>query len=220
MPFEDIPSDPSLADPLPNEPFELVQRWLDEARASSRRNPHAMSVATVDKSGHPSARMVLCRGFNADPGYVVFYTNRQSPKGDDLNEQPYAAAVFHWDDQQRQIRLRGPVEMSPESESDAYFSARHRMAQIAAWASNQSEPVDSRKDLLVALADRENEFGTTGAAVPRPPHWGGYRIFIEQIELWVGAEGRAHDRAQWCRTLQRQADGYVGAHWTLRRLQP
>jgi pyridoxamine 5'-phosphate oxidase len=220
MPFEDIPSDPSLADPLPNEPFGLMQRWLDEAQASSRRNPHAMSVATVDGSGRPSSRMVLCRGFNADPGYVVFYTNRQSPKGDDLNKQPYAAAVFHWDDQQRQIRLRGPVGLSPESESDAYFSARHRMAQIAAWASDQSVAVASRKELLAALAEREGEFGTTGALVPRPAHWGGYRIFIEQIELWVGAEGRAHDRAQWQRTLRREADEYVGGSWLLNRLQP
>ncbi len=220
MPFEDTPKDPSLADPLPHEPFTLVQRWFEEAQASRRRNPLAMSIATVDAAGRPSSRMVLCRGFVADPGYVVFYTNRQSPKGDDLEKHPHAAGVFHWDEQQRQIRLRGPVVFSPESESDAYFASRHRMAQIAAWASEQSEPIATRTELLGVLAEREREFGIGDSSVPRPPHWGGYRVFIEQIELWVGAEGRAHDRGQWNRTLTRKDDGYVGGPWTVQRLQP
>ena len=222
MPFQDIPSDPSLADPLPNEPFGIVGRWFTEAeQRADRRNPLAMSVATVDAEGRPSARMVLCRGFERDPGFIVFYTNWESSKGRELAAHPYAAAVFHWDSAQRQIRIQGPVVVSPDIESEAYFSNRPRPAQIAAWASDQSQPIASRTALLDRLAQFEEKFGTgSGPPIPRPSNWGGYRIFCESVELWVGAEGRAHDRGLWTRTLTRSGDGYTGVEWTVTRLQP
>ena len=221
MPYQDIPTDPSLADPLPAEPFGILNRWLREAeQRGDRRNPLAMSVATVDTNGRPSARMVLCRGFEADPGYIVFYTDRQSRKGRELAEHPYAAAVFHWDSAQRQIRIEGPVVVSPDAESEAYFSNRPRPAQIAAWASDQSAAIDSRNALLDRLAQFEDRFGASGAPIPRPPNWGGYRIYCEHVELWVGAQGRAHDRGLWSRTLTGSGDGYAGGEWTVTRLQP
>ncbi len=222
MLYQDIPSDPSLADPLPTEPFAILGRWFTEAeQRADRRNPLAMSVATVDATGRPSARMVLCRGFAAEPGYIVFYTNWQSRKGRELTQQPYAAAVFHWDSMQRQVRIEGPVVVSPETESDAYFSKRPRPAQIAAWASDQSAAIGSRSALLDRLAQCEDRFGDASELpVPRPPNWGGYRIYCERIELWVGAEGRAHDRGLWTRTLTETGDGYAGGEWTVTRLQP
>ena len=222
MSFEDVPSDPSLADPLPTSPLELIARWLREAQEGRvQRNPGAMTVATLGSDGTPAARVVLCRGFDPEHGYVVFHTNRRSHKGRELAAHARAAAVIHWDALQRQIRMRGPVLESPDEESDAYFDGRPRPAQIAAWASQQSEPIATREALLEKLAEQERRFGgASGGRVPRPPHWGGYRLFLESVELWVGAEGRAHDRVLWQRQLARTGDGYAGSAWTMTRLQP
>lgn len=221
MAFEDLPKDPSLADPLPAAPWPIFERWLAEAEAGRvQPNPAAITVATVDPDGRPSARMVLCRGYRADPGYVVFYTNRNSRKGLGLRPGAYAAVVFHWDALARQIRIEGPVLPSPDAESDAYFAGRPRAGQISAWASNQSEPIEARADLLARLAEAEQRFGASDQPVPRPPHWGGYRVYVESMELWVGSAGRAHDRAYWTRRLQRVEDGYRGSQWRITRLQP
>lgn len=230
MTFQEVPSDPSLADPLPASPFETLERWLDEARAGAvQRNPAAMTVATVSPDGRPSLRVVLCRGFEPDPGYVVFYTSYASRKGRELAGRPYAAATFHWDALQRQARLEGPVVRSPEAESDAYFAGRPRPAQISAWASAQSEPIASREALLEKLRAVEERFGGAGPdrlptsglpPLPRPPDWGGYRLHAQRIELWVGSEGRAHDRARWERALVPEGDGFRGSAWTVSRLQP
>lgn len=222
MIFEEIPKDASLADPLPAEPLALLGRWLDEARSERvQRNPGAMALATVDGEGRPSLRTVLCRGFDPQAGFLVFYTNRRSQKGCELAARSRAAAHFHWDALQRQVRLEGPVAASPEQESDAYFSGRPRTSQIAAWASDQSEPLPSREALLERIARTAERFGgDTGHQVPRPPHWGGYRLFPERVELWVGSEGRAHDRARWDRELQPEGAGWAGATWSLTRLQP
>lgn len=201
MPFEELPKDPSLADPLPASPLELIGRWIREANeAGFRRNPTAMTFATVGSNGRPSARMVLSRGY-------------------ELEANPWGAAIFHWDTLQRQVRLEGPVVISPESESDAYFASRPRLSQIAAWASHQSQSLESRTALLDALAVQERRF-ENAEEVPRPPYWGGYRLYIETAELWVGSEGRAHDRALWTRALTARDGGFVGTEWRVCRLQP
>lgn len=219
MSFQDIPDDPSLSDPLPACPFDIVERWLREAgQSGAGPNPTAMTVATADSNGHPSARVLLCRGVEPDPGYFVFYSNRRSRKGAELRPGAHAAAVFHWDVLRRQIRIEGPVVHSPDSESDAYFATRPRPSQIAAWASDQSEPIESRSALLDRLHQCDRRFAD--GPIPRPPYWGGYRLYCRLVELWVGAEGRAHDRAQWVRALLRQGDGFSGGNWELSRLQP
>lgn len=219
--FEDLPTDPSLADPLPGSPLPLLARWLDEAVAGSgTRDPLALSLATVTPDGRPRLRVVLCRGFEPDPGYLVFYTNRRSDKGRELAAHPFAAATFHWDRLQRQVRIEGPVAPSPEAESDGYFASRPRPSQIAAWASEQSRPIASRKALLHRLDEATERFGgTEGPTVPRPAHWGGYRLHIERIEFFVGSEGRAHDRARYTRRLA--PDGApIDSDWRVDRLQP
>lgn len=220
--FEDLPTDPSLADPLPDSPLPLLERWLAEAETRQvQPNPQAITLATVDPDGRPSARMLLCRGFAADPGYLVFYTNRASRKADALRPGAYVAVVFHWDALARQVRIEGPAVPSPDAESDAYFATRPRPAQISAWASEQSAPIASRAALLERLRDAECRFGASGPVpVPRPPFWGGYRVYFEAVELWVGSAGRAHDRGLWTRTLRRTDDGYRGGPWTVQRLQP
>ncbi len=220
--FEDVPQDPSLADPLPASPLPLFGRWLEEAKAGRvQPNPDAFCLATVDPDGRPSARMLLCRGYLPDPGCIVFYTNRRSRKGAAMAPGSYATAVFHWDALARQVRLEGPVLFSPEDESDAYFAGRPRPGQLSAWASEQSAPIASRVDLLARLHEVEQRFGAeAGAPVPRPGHWGGYRLYIEAMELWVGSAGRAHDRGLWTRTLRRDGELYRGGEWAVTRLQP
>jgi pyridoxamine 5'-phosphate oxidase len=209
--FEDLPADPSLADPLPVSPFAILARWLDEARrARATPNPDAIALATADEAGRAAVRMVLCRGFDAEGGSIVWYTNRRSRKGRELAARPWASAAFFWDAPQRQARLEGPVELVTEAESDAYFASRPRNAQISAWASDQSEPIASREALLAKLHETEARFAAADP-VPRPPHWGGYRLRAERVELWVGSAGRAHDRVRW----ERAPTG-----WTAARLQP
>lgn len=189
-----------LPDSLPASPLELLGDWLDENKQrTSAPDPWAMTLATIDPDGRPSARIVLCRGYDRENGVVAFYTNRESRKGRALAANPYAAVVFHWADLERQIRVEGPVTESPEWESDRYFSRRHRKSQEAAWASRQSRPLDSRATFLQALDDMAKRFEGE-ETIPRPPHWGGYRITAERIELWTQREARTHDRAIWTRS--------------------
>lgn len=220
--FSDVPQDPSLADPPPESPLSLLERWIDEACAGRvQRNPTAMMLATLGSDGDLSARIVLCRKYDAEQGFVVFHTNRQSRKGDALAGHPHAAAVLHWDALQRQVRIEGPIVESPDAESDAYWQSRERAAQIAAAASDQSRSVRSREALLERLREAEARFGgADGPPVPRPPHWGGYRLWIQHAELWVGAEGRAHDRVLWSRSLQPADGGFDAGRWQRMRLQP
>lgn len=222
MAFDPAPHDPSVSDPLPQEPLSTLARWLREARdARVQPNPDAMALATVGADGRPSLRLVLCRGFEPDPGYLVFYTNRNSRKGTELAALGYAAATFHWDTLQRQVRIEGPVVRSPDPESDAYFASRPRESQIAAWASQQSQPIASREALLARLAAAQEEFGASEELpIPRPPFWGGYRLWVESAELWVGSAGRAHDRARWQRRVDRGEDGLRLGPWGHDRLQP
>ena len=217
---------------LPAEPWSLLEAWLEDAqKLAVQPNPLAMTLASVDPDGRPSARQVICRGFDLEQGWLVFYTDLRSRKGRALEANPYAALVFHWDPLQRQIRIEGPVTPHPESDSDAYFAARPLDAQMSAWASAQSEPIDSRDALLEKMEQVEQRFGVRAmergvqplTSLPRPPYWGGYRVWAERVELWVGLSGRAHDRGLWTRLLQRSEDGdpaYVGGAWQVTRLQP
>jgi len=207
---------PPLPEPLPADPLPLVAAWLAEATASTR-NPTAMALATVDPDGRPSARMVICRGFDARDGWLVFYTDRESAKGRALAAHPYASLVFHWDVFERQIRIDGPVTLAPDADSDAYWATRPADARLAAIASAQSRPLASRAALLEQIEETARR---SGVDLPRPSRWGGYRVWAERVELWVGQPARAHDRALWTRTLTRASDGFRGSAWHATRLQP
>jgi pyridoxamine 5'-phosphate oxidase len=222
-----------LPEPLPADPLVIFDQWMTEAlQKRLQPNPNAMVLATVGPEGDPSARVVLCKGVVPHPGYVVFYTNYHSLKGRQLAVHPRAAAVIHWDPLHRQIRLEGPVVQSPRGESDTYFASRPWQSRLGAWASEQSEPVPSRAQLKSAVEAAAKRFGTNvpdseGASpvgdppVPRPPHWGGYRLWIEKIELWVEGAGRIHDRARWVRTLaERPGQTFETSSWSATRLQP
>lgn len=215
-------TEPSLPDPLPAEPFELFCAWFEEARTERvTPNPNAMALATIDADGTPSARIVLCKGIDASGGSLVFYTNYESRKGRALDANPRAAAVFHWDARQRQARFEGRVERVSDRESDEYFRTRPWESRVGAWASEQSEPIGSREALMEQVASRVAglDFDLAAAMrgesvdIPRPPHWGGFRIIAERVELWSGGSGRVHDRATWSRS------GRDGA-WSSTRLQP
>lgn len=209
QPGEDL----SLRGDLPHEPFSLLAQWLEEARQSGYVNPDAICLSTVDVHGGPRARMVLCRGLDRSAGTLTFYTNRESAKGHDLAHRPEATAVFYWDQAGRQAIVSGVVEYAPDADSDAYWAGRPRLSQLSAWASQQSRPIASRGALLARLAAVADRFGGEDAdtPVPRPPHWGGYRILARRVELWIGSAGRFHDRAEWTR---------VDAGWNVVRLQP
>ncbi len=213
--FEDAPRDPSLADPLPADPFAILLRWLIEAQSSGLLNPDAMIVGTLDERGNPRARTVLCRGLDGARGALVFYTNRDSAKGRQIGAHPRVSAVMYWDPLGRQMCAAGRVEPTSDAESDAYWSTRPRLSQIAARGSRQSQPIGSRAALLAQIdAEAERFGGIDGTqSVPRPAHWGGYRIVLDRLELWVASPGRAHDRVVW----QRPGEG---AAWRPERLQP
>ncbi|HKS53711.1 MAG TPA: pyridoxamine 5'-phosphate oxidase [Steroidobacteraceae bacterium] len=221
-----MPSELSLPESLPAEPMPLFQEWFKEALARrTQPNPDAMVVATAASNGDPSARVLLCKRVVVDPGYIVFFTNYQSRKGRELAARPRAAAVFHWDALHRQVRIEGPVVRSPAGESDEYFASRSLDSRIAACASDQSEPLASRETLrqrVREVADRLGiAAGATSGTVPRPPHWGGNRLWVERIELWMEGANRVHDRAVWTRQLRPAgADAFTGGPWLSTRLNP
>jgi pyridoxamine 5'-phosphate oxidase len=222
-----------LPDPLPAEPLALVKVWLAEAFAAKwQPNPNAMVLATASPDGRPAARVVLAKDVVPTPGFIVFYTNYQSAKGTQLKANPRAAAVIHWDAMHRQVRIEGPVTFAPEADSDRYFASRAWPKRIAAWASAQSQPLASRATLLKSVTAMAQRFGTPvpGSAaadesrdhpVPRPPHWGGYRLWAEAVELWVEGDARVHDRARWVRSLSADAQGgFAAGPWSVTLLQP
>lgn len=188
-------------------PIVLGRRWLDEAIAAGLPEPTAVTLATVDGSGRPDARVVLLRGL--DDAGAVWFTNTSSTKGRQLAAVPQAALVAYWPEFERQLRLRGPVGQVSDAEADAYFASRPRGSQLGAWASAQSEPVVDRAALDTRVAEVERRF--VGRAVPRPSHWTGYRLVPEEIEFWHGRPSRLHDRL-----LLRRA----GPAWQVERLQP
>ena len=191
------------------EPFVLFAAWLDQATASEPRDPTAMTLATVDAEGIPNARMVLLKG--ADENGFVFYSNKDSQKGRELDGSPKAALVFHWKSLNKQVRVRGSVERVSEAEADAYFASRAKQAQIGAWASQQSRPLESRLafEKAIALYAAKYAIGT----VPRPPYWIGYRVVPLVIEFWQDRPFRLHDRVEFRRAS-------VGAPWVKTRLYP
>jgi pyridoxamine 5'-phosphate oxidase len=188
---------------------EQLRRWFDEAVASPAIvEPNAIQLATVDAAGRPSVRTVLVKALGADG--IVWYTNYESAKGRDLDENPYAAAVFAWLPLERQVRLAGPIERVERAETEAYFATRPRGSQVAAWASAQSEVIVSRASLEEAVREIEARFADQD--VPAPPSWGGYRLRPEVVEFWQGRHDRLHDRLR----RRRGADGA----WTVERLAP
>lgn len=221
-----------LPDPLPAEPLAMAADWLAEAmRKALQPNPNAMVLATAGTAGKPSARVVLCKEIVAQPGYLTFYTNYHSRKGRELQDNPNAAIVMHWDQLHRQLRVEGRILQQGAAESDAYFATRNWQSRLGAWASQQSQPIGSRAELLKNVAktalrlalpvpqdERESD---PGLRIARPPHWGGYRLWAEAVELWVEGSARIHDRARWQRTLTWQSrDGYAAGPWAVTRLQP
>ncbi len=210
------PAVPPLPEPLPSDPLPLVGGWIEEAVATVR-NATAMTLATVDPDGRPSARMVLCRGFDPAAGWFVFYTDRDSPKGRALETHARAALVFYWEAFDRQIRIEGPVTPAPDCDSDLYWSTRPADAQLAAVASYQSQPIASRAAFLARLDETARRFP---GEIPRPERWGGYRVWAERVELWVSQPARAHDRALWTRSLESTGDGFSAGPWRSTRLQP
>ena len=207
---------PPLPEFLPDDPLPLLESWLAEASAASR-NATAMTLATVTADGRPAARMVICRGLDARAGWLVFYTDRESDKGADLRAHPRAALVFHWDAFERQARIDGPVTLAPDADSDRYWSTRPAEARAAAAASRQSRPLASRAELLARVSE---EAQRRGEPVARPPRWGGYRVWAERVELWVGQPARVHDRARWSRDLTPAGGGFTGGPWRATRLMP
>lgn len=178
------------------EPFDLFGRWLAEATASEPNDPDAFALATADEHGLPDVRMVLLKGFGPD-GFV-FYTNTQSRKGRQLAANPKAALCFHWKSLRRQVRVRGLVELVTAAEADEYFASRPRLSRIGAWASRQSEPLPDRLALETEVARYTAKFGA--GAIPRPPHWSGFRLVPQEIEFWRDGAFRLHDRLRFDRT--------------------
>lgn len=192
-----------------DEPLALFTAWMKDASASEPRDPTAMTLATVDPDGLPNARLVLLKG--VDERGFVFYTNMDSQKGRELDAHPRAALVFHWKSLNRQVRLRGSVERVSAEEADAYFATRPKQAQIGAWASKQSEPLESRLAFEKAVALYAAKYALS--TVPRPPNWSGYRIIPTIMEFWQDRPFRLHDRVEFRRDA-------VGAPWRKTRLYP
>jgi pyridoxamine 5'-phosphate oxidase len=189
------------------DPFELFDEWFKAATAGESADPNAMALATVGADGMPSLRMVLLKG--VDAGGFVFYTNYESRKGRQLLAHPMAALCFHWKSQRRQVRIEGNVEQVAPKDADAYFATRARTSQIGAWASQQSRPLTSRFELEKRVARFTARFGI--GAVPRPPHWSGFRVVPQLIEFWEERPFRLHDRLVYHR--------YEG-EWRTERLYP
>lgn len=192
---------------LDSDPLRQFERWFDEARTGGVDVPEAMALATATPEGKPSVRMVLLK--SADERGFAFYTNEDSRKGGELAANPHAALLFHWQLLGRQVRVEGRVERVADEEADAYFGTRPHGSRLAAWASPQSRPLAGRAELEQLYAEAAARFPADD--VPRPPHWGGFRLVPEAVEFWQHADNRLHDRVRY----ERDA-----ADWSRVRLAP
>jgi pyridoxamine 5'-phosphate oxidase len=196
-------------DDLDESPIQQWHAWYIEAAEAELPEPNAMAVGTIDAEGMPDSRIVLVRGFDDDG--LTFFGNYNSAKGQQIDANPVASAVFPWIGLHRQVRVRGSIEMLPRHESDAYFASRPRDSQLGAWASPQSEVIEGRDVLSQRHTEFAEKFG--GAEVPRPPHWGGWLLVPEVFEFWQGRPNRLHDRFRY-----RRDD--VTQDWVIERLAP
>ena len=179
-----------MFNPSTDNPFKLFNQWYEDASKSEVNDPNAMSLATVGGNSMPSVRIVLLKSH--DQNGFVFYTNLKSRKGSELSKNPQAAIAFHWKTIRRQVRIEGITEPVTNNEADEYFQSRPRISQIGAWASQQSEPLDSREQLLSSVKSLEEKY--ENVSIPRPQHWGGLRLRPNRIEFWQDGEYRLHDR--------------------------
>ncbi len=190
---------------MSDDPFTLFDTWYAQARESEPNDPNAVALATADSDGRPSVRMVLLKGHGPD-GFVI-YSNRESRKAGDLAANPQAALLFHWKSLRRQVRIEGAVMLASDAESDAYFASRGRDSQLGAWASDQSRPLDNRETFEARFADVAARF--EGGDVPRPPHWGGYRVVPSRIEFWQDRAHRLHERRLFVRDKDSWNEGLL-----------
>jgi pyridoxamine 5'-phosphate oxidase len=215
----------SLPTPVPADPLPTIIEWLAAAAATGRRNPHAMALATADTSGRPSVRMVLLKALAAD-GYAVFYTNYGSRKAREIERSGRAAAVMYWEDLGRQVRFEGLIVRSPDAESDAYFAARPWRSQLNALSSEQSRALSDPETLDARAARIAAEHGVTDDEGPsrpfqRPRGWGGYRLWLDTVELWTEGADRFHERLQYAREITHADRGVPQTGpWSWQRLQP
>ena len=189
------------------DPIAQFSRWFQEAMGSACAEPNAMTLATAEQDGRPSARIVLLKGFDAR-GFV-FFTNYRSRKGRELALNPQGALLFHWIELERQVRIEGEVEMVAREESDEYYASRPLGSRLGAWASPQSEVIARREELQSRLSEVSAKFGDDP---PRPEHWGGYRLAPDVVEFWQGRPNRLHDRVRYIRES--------ATVWKIERLAP
>jgi pyridoxamine 5'-phosphate oxidase len=190
-------------------PIAQFERWLAEAATAEVPEPTAMTLATVGDDGRPAARIVLLKGVDVE-GFQ-FFTNYDSRKGRELAAQPFAALLFHWVVLERQVRIEGKVARVTAAESDTYFASRPRLSRVGAWASPQSKPIPDRGWLEHEFSAARERFAGEPDSIPRPPHWGGYRLVPSTVEFWQGRQSRLHDRIRYRRE---------NAHWRIERLAP
>ena len=192
-----------------DDPIQLFHEWMEEAKKTEPNDPNAVALATSNKKNIPSVRMVLLKDFNKD-GFV-FYTNLNSQKGNELKENPYAAMCFHWKSLLRQIRIVGKISLVPDEVADKYYSSRAYESRIGAWASNQSEELKTREQLIESIEDYKKKFNDE-TNVPRPSHWSGWNLSPDSIEFWLDGDNRIHERLKY----SRNKSGY----WTKSLLSP
>jgi pyridoxamine 5'-phosphate oxidase len=191
-----------------NNPLALFKEWFAKAEQSEPNDPNAMAVATVNKYGSPEVRMVLMKDY--DERGFTFFTNLESAKSEALIALPYAELNFHWKSLERQIRISGSVVRTSEQESDEYFASRRRESRLGAWASQQSRPLEKYSDFEQHVKDMEKKF--EGQDVPRPPHWGGYRVVPDRMEFWIGHPDRLHKRFVYEKSVPKKDKEWT-AHW-------